>query len=118
MAIPGYLLGDTWEQQSFLRDCEACGWRCGEAGPGHRGDVRQRSGGLAKKTATTVGRARQSLFYRSRRQILGGDNFPYPFRVKTLQPNYREFDDTRYFTACASFAGEMGSCRWEELLQP
>ncbi len=22
MAIPGYFLGDTWEQQSFLRDCE------------------------------------------------------------------------------------------------
>jgi len=25
MAIPGYLLGDTWEQPSFLRDCEAYG---------------------------------------------------------------------------------------------
>ena len=23
MAIPGYLLGDTWEQQAYLRDCEA-----------------------------------------------------------------------------------------------
>ncbi len=22
MAIPGYLLGDTWEQRAFLRDCE------------------------------------------------------------------------------------------------
>ena len=25
MAIPGYLLGDTWEQPSFLEDCVACG---------------------------------------------------------------------------------------------
>ena len=25
MAIPGYLLGDTWEQPSFLEDCEAYG---------------------------------------------------------------------------------------------
>jgi hypothetical protein len=25
MSIPGYLLGDTWEQPSFLRDCEAWG---------------------------------------------------------------------------------------------
>ena len=24
MAIPGYLLGDTWEQDAFLRDAEAC----------------------------------------------------------------------------------------------
>ena len=25
MAISGYLLGDTWEQTSFLEDCEECG---------------------------------------------------------------------------------------------
>ena len=25
MAIPGYLLGDAWEQTSFLEECEACG---------------------------------------------------------------------------------------------
>ena len=23
MSIPGYLLGDTWEQESFLSDCES-----------------------------------------------------------------------------------------------
>ena len=23
MAIPGYLLGDVWEQPAFLRDCES-----------------------------------------------------------------------------------------------
>ncbi len=23
MAIPGYLLGDTWEQEAFLQDCES-----------------------------------------------------------------------------------------------
>ena len=25
MAVPGYLLGDTWEQDSFVRDCEMYG---------------------------------------------------------------------------------------------
>ena len=25
MAIPGYLLGDTWEQPAFLSDCEEYG---------------------------------------------------------------------------------------------
>ena len=25
MSLPGYLLGDVWEQSAFLRDCEACG---------------------------------------------------------------------------------------------
>lgn len=25
MSIPGYLLGDTWEQPAFLRDCEYWG---------------------------------------------------------------------------------------------
>ncbi len=25
MSIPGYLLGDTWEQTAFIKDCEECG---------------------------------------------------------------------------------------------
>ena len=31
MSIPGYLLGDTWEQPAFLRECEAYGRMIAEA---------------------------------------------------------------------------------------
>jgi len=45
------------------------------------------------------GRVRKynAFFIAQDRVLRGGDNFSYSFRIKTLQPNYREFDDTRHF---------------------
>ena len=34
MANPGYLLGDTWEQQTFLKDCEEYGRQIIQASAG------------------------------------------------------------------------------------
>ncbi len=34
MAIPGYLLGDAWERDAFLRECETCGHQIREASQG------------------------------------------------------------------------------------
>lgn len=48
---------------------------------------------------------------------MGNDNFPYPFRIKTLQPNYREFDDTRHFYSLRKLAVELGK-NITDLLQP
>ncbi len=42
---------------------------------------------------------------------------PYPFAVKTLLPNYREFDDSRYFFSLPQLAAELGKAP-EDLLSP
>ncbi len=65
------------------------------------------------------GRVRKyNAFFTARNaQLLGGDNFPYPFRIKTLLPNYREFDDTRHFYSLRKLASERG-VKVETLLQP
>jgi NAD+ synthase (glutamine-hydrolysing) len=117
MAVPGYLLGDTWEQQAFLRDCEHFGRQLIEASYGIAvlfGNV-----GVDWKKIGDDGRMRKynAFFIAHNGMLCGGENFPYPFRIKTLHPNYREFDDTRHFYSLRKLALEMG-VRVEELLRP
>ncbi|HBV98293.1 MAG: NAD+ synthetase [Peptococcaceae bacterium BICA1-7] len=117
MCVPGYFLGDTWEQRSFLRDCEHYGRLVVEASSGLCvlfGNV-----GVDWSKTGDDGRVRKynSFFISQNGELRGGDNFPYPFRIKTLQPNYREFDDTRHFYSLRKLAQEMG-VQAEKLLQP
>ena len=38
-----------------------------------------------------------ALFVAQNGKLVQPDSMPYPFVIKTLMPNYREFDDTRHF---------------------
>ena len=117
MAVPGYLLGDTWEQNAFLRDCEYFGSRIVAASDGICvvfGNV-----GVDWERRGADGRVRKynAFFAALDGRLHGDDNFPYPFRIKTLHPNYREFDDTRHFCSLPKLALELDT-RVESLLQP
>jgi len=117
MAVPGYLLGDTWEQPAFLRDCEEHGQRIVSASENICvifGNV-----GIDWNKSGNDGRVRKynACFTAYHKKLFGQDNFPYPFRIKTLQPNYREFDDSRHFFSLLQLAGELGKSA-DELLQP
>lgn len=117
MAIPGYLLGDTWEQQAFLRDCEEHGRRIIAAAR----DICVMFGNVAidwtKKGDDGRVRKYNAFFIAQNGQLKGDDNFPYPFRIKTLHPNYREFDDTRHFYSLRKLALELGQ-PVEDLIRP
>lgn len=117
MAIPGYLLGDTWEQQAFLRDCEEYGRRIIAASEGLCvvfGNV-----GMDWNRSGDDGRVRKynAFFVAQNGRLCADDSFPYPFRIKTLLPNYREFDDTRHFYSLRQLAVDLGRSV-KELLQP
>jgi len=117
MAIPGYLLGDTWEQSAFLRDCEIYGQKIVEASAGLCivfGNI-----GVDWNKKNDDGRVRKynACFIAQNGKLIGGENFPYPFRIKTLQPNYREFDDNRHFYSLPKLAAELKQ-PVNELLQP
>lgn len=117
MSIPGYLLGDTWEQPAFLRDCEYWGRQIAAASNG----ICILFGNVAvdwNKTGDD-GRVRKynAFFAAQQGQFIADSSFPYPFRIKTLQPNYREFDDDRHFYSLRKLAQEMGQ-QVEALLQP
>ena len=117
MSIPGYLLGDTWEQPAFLRDCETWGRQIAAAS----NDICILFGNVAVdwNKAGDDGRVRKynAFFAAYKGQFITGGNFPYPFRIKTLQPNYREFDDDRHFCSLRKLAQEIGQSI-ESLLQP
>ncbi|MGI6093624.1 MAG: NAD(+) synthase [Veillonellaceae bacterium] len=117
MAIPGYLLGDTWEQSAFLRDCEEYGRQIIAAST----DICIVFGNVAMdwQKLNDDGRVRKynACFVAYNNKLLGGDNFPYPFRIKTLHPNYREFDASRHFHSLRKLASELGQ-KIEDLLQP
>lgn len=117
MAIPGYLLGDEWERPAFLRECEACGEQVRAAAH----DITVVFGNVAIDTArrNEDGRVRKynALFLAENGAFLGPTGSPYPFAIKTLQPNYREFDDSRHFYDLPKLAREEGRTA-ESLLQP
>ncbi len=100
MSIPGYLLGDTWEQPAFLRDCEYWGKMVIDASE----NLCILFGNVAvdwnKKNDDGRVRKYNALFAAQNGKLLNERNFPYPYRIKTLQPNYRELTMTVTFIAC------------------
>ncbi len=108
MAIPGYLLGDEWERGAFLRECEACGEKVKDASIGLTvmfGNV-----GLDWQRKNEDGRVRKynALFVAESGRFVGPEGGPYPFVIKTLMPNYREFDDSRHFYDTRKLSAELG----------
>ncbi len=108
MAIPGYLLGDTWEQPSFLEDCVACGEEIIAASRG----ITVMFGNIAvdwtKKNNDGRVRKYNAFFTAQDGRLVAPEDTPYPFAIKTLMPNYREFDDTRHFFSLQKLAREHG----------
>lgn len=109
MAVPGYLLGDTWEQSSFLKDCESFGQDIINASTG----ITVMFGNIAvdwsKKNNDGRVRKYNALFTARDGKLVQPDNMPYPYVIKTLMPNYREFDDTRHFFSLQKLARELGT---------
>ncbi|WP_462332857.1 NAD(+) synthase [Schwartzia sp. (in: firmicutes)] len=118
LAVPGYLLGDTWEQPSFLEDCESYGRDIIAASQG----IAVLFGNIAidREKKNNDGRIRKyNAFFAAQngKLIPPSGKAPYPFVIKTLLPNYREFDDTRYFYSLEKLSREL-NINTEELLAP
>lgn len=109
MAIPGYLLGDEWEREAFLRECEACTHAVAAASR----DLAVVFGSVAMDWSkrNEDGRVRKynACFVAENGAFHGPPGSPYPFVIKTLLPNYREFDDSRHFFDLRKLAIELDS---------
>ncbi|HAS81281.1 MAG TPA: NAD(+) synthase [Verrucomicrobia bacterium] len=97
MAIPGYLLGDLWEQQAFLRQCEACGEEIRKASDGLTVVFGNVAMDWLKRNEDGRVRKYNALFVADHGRFIGPEQSPYPFCIKALMPNYRQFDDSRHF---------------------
>lgn len=117
MVISGYLLGDTWEQTSYLKDCLSYG----EDIIAQSNDICIIFGNIAVdwQKKNTDGRVRKynALYAAYQGKLIQPEKSPYPFAIKTLFPNYREFDDSRYFYSLQSLADELDTSV-DDLLSP
>ena len=109
MSISGYFLGDTWENDAFVADCEAYGREIIATAQ----NIVIMFGNIAvdwdKKNNDGRTRKYNAFFTAQNGRAVCPDNMPYPFAVKTLMPNYREFDDTRHFFSLQKLARELGT---------
>ncbi len=116
MALPGYLIGDLWEQQSFIDDCEYYARQITEASAGicvMFGSVASESGKLNED-----GRVRKynAAFACQDGSLIGG-YLGRSFIIKNSLPNYREFDDCRHFYSLQKLCAEENASV-SQALQP
>ena len=99
LAVSGYLIGDMWESESFIRECEELGEEIIKASK----DIFVVFGNIAvdRNKKNFDGRVRKynALFLAKDGKLIKNpySKIPYPFIIKTLLPNYKEFEDTRHF---------------------
>ena len=99
LSISGYLIGDMWESESFIRECEEFGEEIIKASK----DIFVIFGNVAvdRNKKNFDGRVRKynALFLAKDGKLIKNpySKIPYPFIIKTLLPNYKEFEDTRHF---------------------
>jgi NAD+ synthase (glutamine-hydrolysing) len=117
MSVPGYLIGDAWERDAFLRECEACAVEIRDAAR----DIIVVFGtvGIDRRKKNEDGRVRKynALYVAGQGRFIPPAKGPYDFVVKALLPNYREFDDSRHFSDVRKLAVELDR-RIEDLVSP
>ena len=116
MALPGYLIGDLWEQQSYLDDCAYYHEQIIKASQGLC--IAFGSVAMEKDKLNEDGRLRKynAAFVCQNGELLGGYQ-GRSFIIKNSLPNYREFDDCRYFYSLQKLCAEEGA-NVEQALQP
>ena len=107
LSIPGYFVGDEWDRPSFLRACEAAGEQIRAASTGIAiafGNV-----GVDWQRRNEDGRVRRynAFFLAHDGTFLASCGGRYPFAIKTLSPNYRIFEESRYFHDARKLAMEL-----------
>lgn len=106
MCLTGYLIGDLWDQDSFLRECEAYNEKIAAAARGMT--ILWGSCAIDWEKTNDDGRPRKynAAFAAADGHFLVPENGIHPYVIKTLLPNYRCFDDRRYFTSLRQKAME------------
>ncbi len=119
LCVPGYLIGDMPEDESFVRDVWYWNDRIVDATHGReivaifgsyatdRDDATGEDGRLRKLNAGFVAQAGKLLQSQADRTCF----------AKTLMPKYRMFDDERHYLSTQKLAGEYDTLV-EDLLQP
>jgi NAD+ synthase (glutamine-hydrolysing) len=123
LCVSGYLLGDLWTSESFCRDLSAINAELGALSQGillvygnlHMDDARRNKDGRVRKYNAAFAWKDGRPLPRIASPKAG--LLPEGVAIKTLLPNYRIFDDERYFFSLWDLSAELG-VGVEELLLP
>lgn len=117
MSVPGYLLGDEWENDAFVRECADMN---AEITAATEDGIAAIWGNVLvdSKAKGEDGRIRKynAAFVAQNGKMVSNGVFS-GHTVKSLLPKYREFDDERHFFSLPKIAFERGVSP-ESLLEP
>ncbi len=117
MAVPGYLLGDEWENDAYVRECADMN---AEIAAATKDGIAAIWGNVAVDASARGedGRIRKfnAAFVAQDGEMVTNGVFD-GHTVKSLMPKYREFDDERHFFSLPKLAFERGVSP-ESLLEP
>jgi len=118
LCLPGYMLGDLWEQPEFLRDCEYYGELIADATKETELTVIFGNVAVDPSCVNEDGHVRKynALFAAQHGKFLQG-YAGYRFIVKNSLPVYREFDDRRHFFSLNWLCQERG-LQLKDTVQP
>jgi NAD+ synthase (glutamine-hydrolysing) len=105
MCLPGYLIGDLWEQQTFLDDCAYYAKQI--AAQAENLCIVFGSVATEKGKINEDGRIRKyNAAYICQNGAMLSGYLERNFIIKNSLPNYREFDDARYFHSLQKLCAE------------
>lgn len=105
MCLPGYLIGDLWEQQTFLDDCAYYAQQI--AAQAENLCIVFGSVATEKGKINEDGRIRKyNTAYICQNGTMLSGYLGRNFIIKNSLPNYREFDDARYFHSLQKLCAE------------
>ena len=116
MCLSGYLIGDTWEEQSFIQDCLEYGKDVASLSQ----DICIIFGNVAQLDSHGEdGRPLKfnGFYIAQKGNFLENQVLKTNFHPKTLLPNYREFEETRHFFDLRRYAQKINQ-PLENCLQP
>ncbi|PTY40477.1 NAD(+) synthase [Brachyspira hampsonii] len=106
LCVSGYMIGDMWESESFIRECEELGKEIIKSSNG----IYVIFGNVAsdKNKKNFDGRLRKynAMFVAKDGKLIHNNTTEYPFIIKSLLPNYKEFEDPRHFFSLKDLAFE------------
>lgn len=112
MAVPGYLLGDEWENTAFVNDCYAYNETIKNATENIVAIWGNIDIDITRKSEDGRIRKYNTAFIAQNQQYVRNGR-----AYKTLMPKYREFDDERHFYSARKLAQDQGMTM-EDFLSP
>ena len=106
LCVSGYLIGDMWESESFIKECEELGEEIIKSSNGIYVIFGNVASDKTKKNFDGRIRKYNAMFVAKDGKLIHNGSNPYPYIIKTLLPNYKEFEDPRHFYSLKDLAFE------------